>query len=69
MVMTRLDYSVKLVCAKNFTGPACSVAKICLGRLILVGNMVIHLKSGWDKSANECPAQKRGKFCVSQDGG
>ena len=33
MVMTRLDYSVKLVCAKNFTGPACSVAKICLGRL------------------------------------
>ena len=29
---TRLDYSVKLVCANNFTGPACSVAKICLGR-------------------------------------
>ena len=36
MVMTRLDYSVKLVCAKNFTGPACSVAKICLGRLIIL---------------------------------
>ena len=43
------------------------------GQVDHTGNTVVQLKinaqSGWDKSANECPAQKRGRFCVSQDGG
>merc|ERR1719295_1735067 len=28
----RIDYSLKLVCAHNFTGPSCSFAKICLNK-------------------------------------
>jgi len=31
---SRIDYSIKLGCAKNFTGPTCSFAKICLSKNI-----------------------------------
>eukprot|EP00092_Neocalanus_flemingeri_P006703 GFUD01007240.1.p1 GENE.GFUD01007240.1~~GFUD01007240.1.p1 ORF type:complete len:882 (+),score=165.63 GFUD01007240.1:158-2803(+) len=31
---SRIDYSIKLSCAKNYTGPACSFAKICLSKNI-----------------------------------
>jgi len=34
---SRIDYSIKLSCAKNFTGPTCSYAKICLSK-----NIVLH---------------------------
>ena len=31
---SRIDYSIKLTCAKNFTGPTCSFARICLSKNI-----------------------------------
>jgi len=70
---TRLDYSVKLVCAKNFTGPACSVAKICLGRVGQISQRMsctkegkILCQPGWRGSACQNPVCKAG--CHSKNG-
>ena len=65
---TRLDYSVKLVCANNFTGPACSIAKICLGRFKGFQFYSRFFVTESDKSAPACLAQKMAKSFVSPDG-
>jgi len=59
---SRIDYSIKLSCAKNFTGPTCSFAKICLNknikfhkRLSCTEDGQIICKAGWDGPLCDSP--------------